>query len=799
LTSTWKPATSNQQPATMIKNYFKIALRNIKRNSTYSILNISGMAVAMASAILILLWVQDEWSYDRHFKNADDLYRVIEKQYFSGGEVSLFAISPGILATALKEEYPEIVRSARYSNPQFPIQKGKDFITAKIAIVDKEFLNMFNVKFIRGNIESSLNGPYNIVITENLANKYFYNEDPVGKTLTSGHWVFTITGIVKSLPRNSHLEFDILFPSEFLTQIGNPVNDWGFRCYNYVELQKGTDSKIFDKKILDFIRKHNKGSNSEIFLQNIKKIHLFSSQKFAYDISGHGEITNVRILSLVAVFILIIACINFMNLSTAQSTRRAREIGARKVAGANKGKIVVQFLGESLLIVLAAHIIAMIIVELLLPGFNNLTGKQLSVNYHSAGLYSGLFTIVLFCGLLAGAYPAFFLSSLKPLDTMRGIINKNPGKAEFRRVLVIFQFSLSILLIICTLIVGNQLTYMQNKNLGYNKENIGYFLFDTNPRDPKLEAFKKELNNNPDIVSVTRAHYNPVNIEGTWSGLKWTGKKEGDDVLFYVLGADEDYAKTFQLQLKEGRFFSSEFSTDNTAVVINEQAAKVMGFKNPIGEIVSTGNGPIFTIIGVVKDFHFRSLHSKIEPLIMILESCNNFYIRMKPDKIISIVESVNKTYKSFNNPNPVYFHFLDDDFDKLYRTEKRMGKIFGYFSLLAIIISCLGLIGLSSFMAERRTKEIGIRKINGAKSVEIFSLLSKEYILWVMISILIACPVAWYLMNRWLQNFAYRISICWWVFALAGILAMVIAFLTVSWQSYKAAGKNPVEALRYE
>jgi putative ABC transport system permease protein len=783
----------------MIKNYFKIALRNISRNSTFSILNISGMAIGIACTILILLWVQDEWSFDRHFRNSDNLYRVIEKQYFSGGEVSLSAVSPGILAAALKEEYPEIIRSTRYSNPQFPMQKGKEFIVAKIAIVDKEFLNMFNIKFVSGDIKSVLNGPYNIVITENLANKYFNNEDPLGKTLTSSSWIFTITGIVKSLPHNSHLEFDILFPSEFLKQIGAPVNDWEFRCYNYVELQKGTDSKVLEAKILDFIKGHNKGSNSDIFLQNIKKIHLFSSQKYAYDISGNGDITNVMILSLIAVFILIIACINFMNLSTAQSARRAKEIGVRKVAGANKRKIIVQFLGESLLIVLVAQIIALIFVELFLTGFNNLTGKQLDINYHGAGLFIGLISVVLFCSIFAGAYPAFYLSSLKPLDTMRGIIIKNTGKAQFRRVLVVFQFSLSIILIICTLIVGKQLRYMQNKDLGYNKKNIGYFLFDTNPRDPKLESFKKEIIRIPDIESVTRAHYNPVKVEGTWSGLNWAGKKEGDDILFYGLGADEDYAKTFQLQLKEGRFFSSELSTDKTAVVINEQAAKIMGFKNPIGELISNRGGSKFTIIGVVKDFHFRSLHTRIEPLIMSLESCNTFYIRMKPGKIISVVESVNKTYKSLNNPNPLNFHFLDEDFDRLYMTEQRMGKIFGYFSILAIIISCLGLIGLSSFMAEHRTKEIGIRKINGAKSNEIFFLMSREYILWVMISIIIACPITWYAMTKWLQNFAYRIDIGLWVFASAGVIALVIAILTVGVQCYRAANKNPIEALRYE
>jgi len=757
------------------------------------------MAIGLACAILILLWVQDEWSYDRHFENANNLYRVIEKQKFSEGEASLFAATPGLLAPTLNAEYPEVVRSARYATPQFPMQKGTEFIEAKIAIVDNDFLNMFNLKFIQGDVKSALNGPYNIVITENIAHKYFDNEDPIGKTLTSASWVFTITGVAKSLPHNSHIQFDILFPIEFLTQIGAPVNDWGFRCYNYIELSKGTKSKIVDGKIRDFIKKHSKGSDSEIFLQNIKKIHLFSSKKFAYDISGHGDISYVRIMGLIALFILVIACINFMNLSTAQSARRAKEIGVRKVAGANRQKIIVQFLGESLLIVFVAQAIALILVEILLPSYNNIVGKQLTINYQSSGLYIGLITIVLFCGLLAGSYPAFYLSALKPLDIVKGVINKNPGNTRFRRTLVIFQFSISVLLIICTLIIGNQLNYLQNKNLGYNKDNIGYFLFDTNPRDPQLETFKKELGKNPDIVSITRAHYNPVNVEGTWTGINWTGKKNGDDVLFYELGADEDYAKTFQLELIKGRYFSSEFPTDNTALVINEQAAKIMGFKNPIGEVLSTKDGSKFTIIGVVKDFHFKSLHTKIDPLIIAQEPCNTFYIKIKPNSINSTIESIQKTYKSFNNPNPLNFHFLDDDFDNLYQTEQRMSKIVGYFTFLAIIISCLGLIGLSSFMIESRTKEIGIRKANGARSSEIFSLLSSEYIIWVTISIVIACPIAWYFMHKWLQNFAYRTNLNWWVFVLAGIVALLIALLTVSWQSWRAARKNPVEALRYE
>jgi ABC-type antimicrobial peptide transport system permease subunit len=352
------------------------------------------------------------------------------------------------------------------------------------------------------------------------------------------------------------------------------------------------------------------------------------------------------------------------------------------------------------------------------------------------------------------------------------------------------------------MIVGKQLNYLNNMKLGFNKDNIGYFMFPAAPWDPRLKTLKQELLNNPDIVSVTKIfinYNNPLDIEGTSGGFNWKGKKQGDDVLFYTLGADEDYARTFQIELKEGRYFSSEFSTDNSSIVINEQAAKIMGFKDPIGEIITTPQGSKLTIIGVVKDFHFKSLHYKIEPLIMQIAASNTFFIRMKSEHVTSTVESIRKTYNAFKPDIPLDFKFLDDDYNNLYLSEQRMGKIFGYFSFLAIIISCLGLIGLSSFMTERRTKEIGIRKINGAKSVEIFSLLSEEYIIWVLISIIIASPIAWYVMHKWLQNFAYRIDISLWLFALAGAIALLIALLTVSFQSYRAASKNPVEALRYE
>jgi ABC-type antimicrobial peptide transport system permease subunit len=385
---------------------------------------------------------------------------------------------------------------------------------------------------------------------------------------------------------------------------------------------------------------------------------------------------------------------------------------------------------------------------------------------------------------------------------MKGVITKNPGSTQFRRVLVILQFSLSVMLVICTLIVGNQLRYIQNKNLGFNRDNIGYFMFPAAPWDQKLKTIKTELSNNPKIESVSRVFFNyanPLNIEGTSNGYNWTGKKAGDDVLFYNISADEDYARTFRIEIKDGRYFSSEFPSDKTAIVINESAEKILGFKNPVGEIITNSGGNKLTIIGVVKDFNFKSLHTIISPLIMQTGESNNFFVRMKPGNLTSTIESIKKTYNEFKPDIPMDFHFLNDDFDKLYLAEQRMGKVLNFFSFLAIIISCMGLIGMSSFMTVRRTKEIGIRKINGAKPEDIYSLLSGEYVKWVLVSILIACPIAWLAMYKWLQNFAYRINLGWGVFALAGILALVIAALTVSFQSFRASGKNPVEALRYE
>jgi len=790
----------------MIKNYFKIALRNIKRNSIFSILNISGMAIGMAGALLLLLWVQYEISWDRFHKNGDRLYRVLVNHTYNDGRLVQEAFTPVPLAAALKEEYPEIIRSSRYIKIKMALPKGNELINEEISFVDKDFFEMFNIAFIRGD-RNSATGPHDLIITEKMALKYFADEDPVGKTLKCMGTVLTVTGVAKSMPQNSLVQFGFLLPFEFLMKPESQTglkNDWIYVSGpSFIELKEGADNKLVEEKIKGIIQRNKKGINAEIFLQNIKKIHLYSARKYAGESFYLGSITYIRLASLVAVLILTIACINFMNLSTAQSSGRAKEIGVRKVAGANKRKIIFQFLGESLLIIFVAHVIAMILVELLLPGFNNIMyhgNTKVEVNYQSAGLYIGLITVVLFCGLLAGSYPAFYLSSLKPLDTIKGVINKNPGNARFRRILVISQFTLSFLFIICTLIVRSQINYIQNKNVGFNIDNIGYFGF-TN--GIQRETLKNELNNNPDIVSVTITGQQYV--LNNWSavrGVNWRGKK--DDVLFSVLNTDKDYAKTFQLELKEGSFLSNnEFSTDTTVVVINEKAAEIMGFKNPIGEVISDINGLKFSIIGVVRNFHFKPLQFAVEPLVIIPIPTSTpggtCYVRMKPDHITSTVSYIRNIFKPYNLDNTLEIGFLKDDYDSMYIVEQTAGILLGYLTFLAIIISCLGLIGLSTFMIVRRTKEIGIRKAHGAKSIEIFFMLSKEYFIMVIISFIIAGPIAWYVVNIWLRNFAYRTNIGWWVFALTGVMGMVIAMLVVGFQTYKAASRNPVEALRYE
>lgn len=785
----------------MLKNNFKIALRTIRTHLVYSILNVTGMAIGMVCSILILLWVHDEWSYDRHFRNAGNLYRVLQKTISVDGNLFQEAKPPTALSAALKEQFPEVIRSAKYMSLQLSMQKDNEYLFESVAVVDEDFLKMFDVEFIRGDINSSFNGPDYIILTEEMARKYYGNDDPLGKPLKSSGFTFTVAGVVKSFPLNSHLQFDFLVPFGILKRMGFNTNSWNAHgaCYCYLELEEGTDSRLFDNKIRDIVNVNLKDPvyKPEIFLQNIKKIHLYSSGKYTFDIPGHGDIVYVRLLGIVAVLIIIIACINFMSLATAQSARRAKEVGMRKITGAGKARIVFQFLGESLLIVLAALALAMILVQLLLPGFNSITEKQVSINYNDPVIYAILLAFVLVCTIMSGSYPAFYLSSLKSLNIINGVINKT-GKAGFRRVIVVLQFSLTFMLILCTLVVGNQLQFLKNKDLGLNPDNVGHFKFRNGIHN---ESLKAELAANPDILNATILTPDVFDPDGTARSFDWPGNTARGDYYFSALYTDIDFAKTFQLGLKDGRFFSPGSLGDSTSLVINEKAAEILGFKDPVGQVLSS-NGAKFTIIGVMKDFHFRSLRTPIGPLIMMKLPpyfSGNCYIRMKSENIDTTVDYIKKVFDSYHLEYPLQFTFLDDEYDMLYRSEQRIGKILIYSSILAIIISCMGLVGLSLFLTELRTKEIGLRKVNGAKSIQVFFLVTKEYLFLVLISILIASPVAWYGMNKWLSSYAYRIKLSPWFFASVGLIVLLIALVTVGFQSYKAAERNPVEALRYE
>jgi putative ABC transport system permease protein len=799
------PAPCTKHQENMIRNYLKIALRNIRRYSAFSILNISGMTIGLTGALLLLLWVRYEYSFDRFQKNGKFIYRVVQFEK-TGGRLHLYATTPFPLAAALKKEYPEIYHSSRFHKWTTTFPKGDKTIRGKLALVDKDFLEMIKIEFVKGDKSTALNGPNDVVLTEEMARRYFGSEDPLGKTITvNPDHKLTVTGVIKNLQRNSHFSTDCIGSFEFYSILyggnfnRNLFSEWN-NVYNYtfIELVKGTDKKLVEGKIGGIVQKNKSGSTAEIHLQNLSDIHL-SSVRYEADIET-GNITYVRLAILIAVLILLIASVNFMNLTTAQAFGRAKEVGVRKVAGVNRIKLILQFLGESMILVFVAHLIAMIIVELLLPGFKNF--MYMEVSYKSAGLYLFLIAIVLCCGFLGGSYPAFYLSSLKPVDTMKSVIGKRPGNSGFIRVMVILQFVLSFIFIICTIIVKNQLNYIQNRNIGLDIQNICHFEL-TN--DIRRETLKKELISNPDILSVTfTPHQDVLNIMSATGGVNWRGKGEGTDVMFSILNTDRDFAKTFLLEMKDGSFLSSdEFSTDTTVLVINEKAVEIMGFKDPVGEVVTDPNGIKFRIIGVVKDFNFKSLRNPVEPLVISPvpgpATGGTCYLRLKPGQISSGINFITKTLKSFGNNTAPDIRFLGNDLNSMYVIERIAATMLGYITILAILISCLGLIGLSTFMIVSRTKEIGIRKVNGAKSGEIFIMLSRQYISLVTISFLIASPVAWYATSTWLRSYAYKTSIGWWVFAEAAVIIFAITMATIGFQSFRASSKNPVEALRYE
>ncbi|UCE08848.1 MAG: ABC transporter permease, partial [bacterium] len=774
----------------MFKNYLKIAIRNLKRHKGFSFINITGLAIGLACTILILLWIQNELSYDKFHEHCDQIYRIIEESRHANG-IDYYANTPIPLAPELTEKFPAISNSTRFINYEITTKcRSKIFKEERVCITEPSFFEIFSFPFIEGDKNTALSSPYSIVLTESISKKYFSDENPVSKTLiVDNKDQFQVTGIIRDIPPNSHLEFDVFLPFTYLRERDYNLEQWDFsNCQTYILLKENIPYKQIEQKIYGLKKQHIPERDDFFKLQPLKQIGLYALD------GGWGMIKYVYIFSIIALFILIIACINFVNLSTARSGKRAREVGLRKVVGAKRPQIIGQFFGESILLAMIALIIALAIVSLLHPVIPEILNKQLIVNTFDYRLILGLLFIIVVTGLFSGSYPALFLSSFKPVRVLKRDVNSGSKNPLFRKGLVIFQFSLSIMLITSTVIISKQIKYIHSLNPGYNKENLLYIPIDRSFAD-KSETFKRELLQNPNIKNATATFQLPSFIRFTSEG-EWDGKNPDYDLPIHVIVADFDYIETLQLKIAQGRNFSKEYLTDSVNYIFNEQAIRKMGLTSPIGKRFTMW-GIEGEIIGITEDFNFMPLNKVIEPIVIKIFPTFFRYliVRIKPDEISNTIAFIENVWNTFAPDYPFEYHFLDEQFEEIYQSEQRMGTIFRYFMLLATFISCLGLFGLASFMAEQRTKEIGVRKVLGASIPGLILLFSKEFTKWILIANLVALPLAYLIMNNWLQTFAYRTTISLWIFILSATVSIVIALITVSYQSVKVALANPVES----
>ena len=786
----------------MLKNYFKVAFRNLINNKVYSLINIGGLTLGIATALLILLWVGDELSYDRYHTNADWLFRTIVIGDVAGQKVAL-TTNPAPFADLVAREIPEIqsttrinlVAQALFTHAQQPFQESDG------AYVDPTMLAMFSFNFTEGDPTTALNDPKSVVLSQTLARKYFGDEPAVGQTLRFNNGdELAVRAVYADMPENSHLRFAYLLPFKLFVQ-NNGIGDdnWhDFNYYTYLQLADGASAKAVSDKIVSVLNKKFEDDPFvvDIFLQPITDIHLYSN--YSMDISGNGDIQYVYIFSAIALFILIIACINFMNLATARSIKRSKEIGLRKTVGAVKSQLVGQFLGEALLFALIAVALAALLVKLALPAFNQLAQKQVYLHLLNGRVLGLLVIITLLTGLLAGLYPALFLSSFKPAKVLKGTFRVGSGSALFRKGLVVLQFALSIMLIVGTLVINDQLSFIRNKKLGYSKDNTLVVPL-SGDIGRNYDAFKNRLLEQPGIRHVTSASQDLTDVSSTTNGADWPGAPE-DGMLLSQLSVDRDFIDAFGIQMAEGRAFSSERSTDSTAFILNQAAVKMIGADNPVGMSFSA-HGVEGTVVGVAEDFNFQSVRQAIAPMVLFVSPNwrDKAYIKVDSNQLSDAIASVEATWKQLNPAYPFEYRFLDESFDELYRAEQRTGELFNYFALIAIFISCLGLFGLSAYTAELRTKEIGVRKVLGASVPSILALFTKDFMALVLLAFALAVPVSYYLMHTWLQGFVYRTDIGITVFALAMVFAVLITLLTVGYQSMKAALANPVESLRSE
>jgi len=786
----------------MLRNYFKIAWRNLLKNKAFSFLNISGLAIGMASALLILLWIQNEVSYDRFHKNKDYIYEAWNRGEFDG-KIQCWNSTPNILGPTLKKDYPEISDAVRTMGGWFVTAVGDRKFSSQYLIVDPGFLNMFSFPLEKGNKETALNNLYSIVITEKMATRMFGRDDAMNKQIKIDSNNFTVTGIMKDLPANTRFSFDYLLSWSLMKKLGWDDDFWNNNRPNtFVQLKPQARFETLSARIKNISQIHSKGLvKEEIFLHPLSKWHLNS--RFENGKIAGGEIETVRLFMVIAAFILLIACINFMNLSTARSEKRAREVGIRKVSGANKSSLILQFLGESILIAAISGMLGLALVQLLLPSFNLLTGKVLTLPFYNPYFWFYALLFVLLTGLLAGSYPAFFLSSFKPVSVLKGTFKNAQALITPRRVLVVLQFSFAIILIISTLVVVQQIRFAQHRDTGYNRNQLVYH-FTTGSLNRNFTLVKNELLQSGIATQVNRTSWPLTEIwSDTWD-ISWQGKSPYDKTDFDRFSTDENLVRTAGLKLILGRDMDlSKYPTDSTAAILNESAVHTMKFKNPIGQLI-TDNGKTFHVIGVIKDFILTSPFSPIAPMAIEGSASNTGLnvINFKMAEGADLQENLRKIEQIFKQYNPDYpfeYHFVDEQYAKKFEDTERTATLSALFAGLTILISCLGLFGLASFMAVQRTKEIGIRKVLGASALSLWTLLSKDFVILILISLCIAVPVAYYFMHNWLLQFEYRTVISWWIVCSAGLGAIGVTLLTVSYQSIKAARANPVHSLRTE
>ncbi len=790
----------------MLKNYLKIALRNLLRRKGFSFINLSGLALGMACALLISFWAQDELSYDRFHHNADDLYRVVVEWKENS---ALWAKTPGLLATAMKAEIPEVVNATRlHKRPKLVMRYGeKAFYEEAKLRVDPELFEMFSFPFVKGSRENWTEG---LVLTESMARKYFGAEEPLGKVLNINNWFDApVTGVIRDLPRNSYIQFDCALRLEPLKRFWPGGFTWGnFSHETFAQLREDADPQAVSVKITNLLRKNSPQLApylNKLYLQPLTEVYLTAN-------IGGGQFANgdrkyVYIFSAVAFFVLLIACINFMNLSTARALTRAKEIGVRKVAGSSRAQLLKQFLGESILLTALAALLALLLVEIFLPAFNQLAGKQLALAYSDPRLLLGIALITLATGVIAGSYPAMYLSSFKPIAVLKGgSFEKGGGRTGLRSALVVLQFALSILLLVGTLVIHRQLRFMTRAKLGFDKDNVVYVPAKEN-FGAQYVAVRQELLQHPEILGVAANSSVPTNTINT-SLLLWEGKPPERDYPVETNAVDYDYFDLLNVEFVAGRNFSRQHGTDATsAFILNEEAAQMLGVDSPVGKKIRVGQ-KAGMIIGVARNAHFKSMRQKIAPQVFHVltdydsELVNLFgivMVKVRGNNIPQALARVASVWKKVNPNFPFEYHFLDETYGRLYNQEQRTCTLFNYFTVLALVVSCLGLFGLAAFVAENRTKEIGIRKALGASVAGLVGLLSRDFVKLVLLANLLAWPVAYFAAHNWLADFAYRIDLGWWMFALAGGIALLIALLTVSTQALKAALANPVEALRYE